>query len=118
MHAKNTAVSEVFPPLVPGSQRGAAEINSVDEKLEGLGLQLDAVLPGTPGSGPAEGSLFEAFGGDPEAGAVKVKELDAVAPLVGEDEQGVPAGVEEWCLVASSWSPLKDLRMSQGSTAR
>lgn len=53
---------------------------------------LDAALAGFAGGRPAETAFFETFGGDQEAGAVEVEELDAVAALVGEDEEGIAGG--------------------------
>jgi len=78
--------------LIPGFEGGTAEVDAVDEELEGFGCEFDAALAIFAGDGPAEATLFEAFGGDPEAGAVEVEELDAVAALVGEDEKGVAGG--------------------------
>ena len=79
--------------FVPGLEAGAAEVDAVEEELEGLGLELDALLGGLTGFGPAEAAFFEAFDGDPEAGAVEVEEFDAGAVFVGEDKEGVAGGL-------------------------
>ena len=55
-------------------------------------MEFDSALAGFAGSGPAEAAFFESFRGDPGAGAVEVEELDTVAALVGEDEEGVAGG--------------------------
>jgi hypothetical protein len=106
--------------FVPGLEAGAAEVDAVEKELEGLGLELDALLGGLAGFGPAEAAFFEAFDGDPEAGAVEVEEFDASAIFVGEDKEGVVGGLGWvwWWRVASSVRPLKDLRISHGSRAR
>jgi hypothetical protein len=79
--------------FVPGLEAGAAEVDAVEKELEGLGLELDALLGGLAGFGPAEAAFFEAFDGDPEAGAVEVEEFDASAIFVGEDKEGVVGGL-------------------------
>jgi hypothetical protein len=78
--------------LIPWLEGGSAEINAVDEELQGFGVELDPALAGLAGGGPAEAAFFESFCRDPEARSVKVEELDAVAALVGEDEEGVAGG--------------------------
>ena len=81
-----------FGALVPGLEGGSAQVDAIDEELQGFGVEFDSALAGFAGSGPAEAAFFESFRGDPGAGAVEVEELDAVAALVGEDEEGVAGG--------------------------
>jgi hypothetical protein len=87
---------ELFRSLVPGLEGGSAEVDAVDEELQGFGVEFDATLAGFARSGPAEAAFFEAFCRDPEAGAVEVEELDSVAAFVGEDEEGVAGGMVDW----------------------
>ena len=78
--------------LIPGLEGGSAKVYAIDEKLQGFGVELDTALAGFAGGGPAEAAFFKTFCSDPCAGAVEVEELDAVAALVGEDEEGVTGG--------------------------
>ncbi len=84
---------KLFCPLIPWLEGGSTEIYAVDEKLQCLWSKLDATLAELAGSRPTEAAFFQTFYRDPKAGAVEVEELDAVAALVGKDEEGV-AGVD------------------------
>ena len=61
-------------------------------------MELDALLGGLTGFGPAEAAFFEAFDRDPETSAVEVEEFDAGAVFIGEDKEGVSGGL---CLVVA-----------------
>ena len=81
-----------FGALVLRLESGSAQVDAIDEELQGFGVEFDLTLAGFAGGGPAEATFFESFRGDPCAGAVKVEELDTVAALVGRDEEGVAGG--------------------------
>src|SRR5688572_29417532 len=78
--------------LIPRLERGTAEIDAIDEELEGFGVELDAALARFAGGRPTERAFFQSLGCDPEAGSIEVEKLDAVAALVGEDEKSVAGG--------------------------
>ena len=82
----------LFRAFIPGLESGSAEVDAVDEELQGFGRKLDASLAGFAGRGPTESAFFKTFCRDPETGAVEVEELDAVTTLVGEDEESVAGG--------------------------
>ena len=52
-----------FGALIPGLESGSAQVDAIDEELQGFGVEFDSALAGFAGSGPAEAafsSLFEA----------------------------------------------------------
>lgn len=55
-------------------------------------MKLDAALSRLARGGPAEPVFFQPLCRDPEARAVEIGELDAVAELVGEDEEDISGG--------------------------
>ena len=82
----------LFRALIPRTKGGSAQIHAIDEELQRLGVELDAALSRLAGGRPAEAAFFQSFSCDPEARTVEIEELDAVAALVGEDEEGIAGG--------------------------
>lgn len=76
---------EVFDRGFVGLEVAALQALAVDEFVEGL----DDV----GGLGSAEGSLFEALGMHPEAGAVPVEEFEEIVGTIDEDEDSTAAGI-------------------------
>ena len=56
--------------------------------MQSLRGEFEFFVAGVVAGGPAEGSFFEALGGDPEAGAIEVEKLEAVAAFVDEGKDG------------------------------
>ena len=56
--------------------------------MQSLRSEFELFVAGVVAGGPAEGSFFEAFGGDPKAAAIEVEELESVAAFVDEGKDG------------------------------
>jgi hypothetical protein len=82
----------LFRALIPWTKGGSAQIHAVDEKLQCLSVELDAALSRLAGGRPTESAFFQPFCREPQAGAIEVEDLDAVAAFVGEDEEGIAGG--------------------------
>ena len=74
--------------LIPAAHGSTLEIDAIEEQLQGLWRELEFFISSIVAGRPAEGSFFEAFGGDPEAGAIEVEELESVAAFVNERKDG------------------------------
>ena len=55
--------------------------------MQSLRGEFEFFVAGVVAGGPAEGSFFEALGGDPEAGAIEVEELESVTAFVDEGKE-------------------------------
>ncbi len=69
------------------------EFHSIGEHGEGSGGELEFGLVGFGGLWPGEGAFFQSLGHEPEPAAIPVKDLEAGAGLVGEDEEGAGAHI-------------------------
>src|SRR3954454_10114982 len=81
-------------PRVAVPPSGRVQVDAGQERGEIGGGHLDA-----PGGGvrDAEGAALEPLGPDGQAIAVPIQDLDAIAPLVEEDEEVAGEGVELEC---------------------
>jgi hypothetical protein len=70
---------------------GGVQVDAGQERGEIGGGHLDAI---GSGCGDAEGPALEPFGPDGQAVAVPIEDLDAIAPLVDEDEEMTGEGVQ------------------------
>jgi hypothetical protein len=67
--------------------------------------------------GDAEGPALEPFGPDGQAVAVPIEDLDAIAPLVDEDEEMTGEGIQRQA-GSQGEEPVEALAMSAGLVAR
>ena len=74
--------------LIPAAHGSSLEIDAIEEKLQSLWSELEFFISSIVTGRPAEGSFFESLGGDPEAGAIEVKELESIAAFVDEGKDG------------------------------
>ncbi len=74
-------------PFIPRSHLSAAQVDAVEQELQGFGRERHGGGSGLGCGGPGEGSLFQTLGQHADAGAVVVEDLEAVAAFVGEDEE-------------------------------
>jgi hypothetical protein len=78
--------------FIPWLERRAAEIDSVDEELKGLGSKVDTALVRLAGAWPAEAAYFESLGRNPKSSSIEVEELDTSLAFVGKDEEANARG--------------------------
>lgn len=71
---------------MPGLGQPLPEVDPAEQHREGLGLQ-PKLAPALDASRPAEAPFLKPLGQNPEPGPVAEEDLQAVEPLVGEDEQ-------------------------------
>ena len=76
---------------IAGPPPGGVQVDAGQERGEFGGGHLDAI---GPGGREAEGPALEPFGPDGQAVAVPIEDLDAIAPLVDEDEEMTGEGIE------------------------
>ena len=70
---------------------GGVEVDAGQQRREVGGGHLDAI---GPGGGDAEGPALQPFGPDGKAVAIPIQDLDAIAPLVDEDEEMTGEGIK------------------------
>ena len=78
-------------PGVADPPPGRVQVDAGQQGGEFGGGHLDAI---GPGGREAEGPAFEPLGPDGQAVAVPIQDLDAIAPLVDEDEEMTGEGIE------------------------
>ncbi len=76
---------------VAGSPPGGVQVDAGQERGEFGGGHLDAI---GSGDGDAEGPALQPLRPDGQAVAVPIEDLDAIAPLVDEDEEMTGEGIQ------------------------
>ena len=78
-------------PGIADPASGRVQVDAGEQSGDFGGGHLDTI---GLGGRQAEGPAFEPFGPDGQPVAVPIKDLDAIAPLVDEDEEMTGEGIE------------------------